>query len=201
MTSWKDTYAELGAEVDAAQTAALAVFMAAATDSAIGAGPAGPGEIARSTWIQTHALSNGDVTKLMTVTWRAISRAILTHIGPVSGDGSILISIQMAGEVPQLDLRSASGVGSLSTKLPLENGVADPGNTTSGRATAEDHVHPSQDTAGGDLYCVDAIAAETITYYATPTIGLDAQPTIAEGAPDAWDMAIMPTTGGNLGGY
>ena len=40
--AWKDTYAELGAEIQAAKTAAIAAFMAAPAESAIGAAAAVP---------------------------------------------------------------------------------------------------------------------------------------------------------------
>jgi len=141
--AWQDTYAELGAEIQAAKTAAINAFMAAPAESAIGAAAAIPPILSRQ---QRGALgipmSSGDVAKLMTVTWRAISQAALKHIGPVSTDGSILIGQQADGDgVLQLNLRTAIGAGlQLSDEDPLPDGVADPG--VGLKASRDDHVHP-----------------------------------------------------------
>lgn len=111
--AWKDTYAELGAEIQAAKTAAIAAFMAAPAEAAIGAGPAVPPVLSRQQRAAAGIpLSSGDRAKVLTVTWRAISQAVLKHIGPVSTDNSVLISQQNDGDnVPQLNLRVSTAPG------------------------------------------------------------------------------------------
>jgi hypothetical protein len=141
--AWKDTYAELGAEIQAAKTAAINAFMAAPAEAAIGAAPAVPPILSRQQRAAIGIpLSSADVAKCMTVVWRAISQATLKHIGPVSTDGSILIGQQADGDgVLQLNLRTAIGAGlQLSDEDPLPDGVADPG--VGLKASRDNHVHP-----------------------------------------------------------
>lgn len=88
----------------------------------------------------------------------------------------------------------------LSTELPLEDGTADPGDTSSGQATAKRHVHPSQATAGGDLYCIDGVAAIPIVYYATDIIPYQyANPVLAIAPAGVWDLYRMVTIGVSQG--
>lgn len=106
--AWEDTGVEAGTEVEAAKAAALAAFMAAPVDSAIGASPAVPPQISRTVWTTTTKLSAGDVVKLKKVVNAAIMDATLKHIGPVSGDGSVAIGTMTVGGIQKLDLRSAA---------------------------------------------------------------------------------------------
>lgn len=117
MTDWQDTGAELGAELQAAKTAAIAAFMAAPAESEIGADPAIPPVLSRQQRATLGIpLSSGDRSKVITVTWRALASAHLKHIGPVSSDGSVLIGIQENDDgIPQLDLRSKGGSSSTKT--------------------------------------------------------------------------------------
>ncbi len=106
--AWQDTYAEAGAEVQAAKAAAISAFMSAPAESAIGAAAAVPPVLSRQQRAAASIpLSSADRAKLLTVTWRAMMRAILKHIGPVSSDGSIYITQKPdADGVQQLDLRA-----------------------------------------------------------------------------------------------
>jgi hypothetical protein len=77
----------------------------------------------------------------------------------------------------------------LSTELPLEDGIADHGDTSSGEATAKRHVHPDKDVVGGDLYFVGATAAVPVVYYATAVFGSPGDPELATSAPGAFDIS------------
>ena len=92
--------------------------------------------------------------------------------------------------VDQLDL---GGTVTPSDDIPYPDGVGDPGIGTD--YSRWDHVNPSQETAGGDLYLVDEVPAETITYYATPTIGFDLSRVLEEAAPEAWDSSCVLNAG------
>jgi hypothetical protein len=86
----------------------------------------------------------------------------------------------------------------LSTELPLEDGIADPGATSSGEATAKEHVHPTKDTAGGDLYLIDSTAAVPIVYYASDVIPNQyANPKLVTASPASWDIGVAVTDGGS----
>lgn len=143
--AWLDTYEDLGSEIEASRQAAVAEFLAAPCDSAIGAPAAVPPQISRNTWIETHELSSGDKVKLLLVVWgRGIGRAFLKHIGPYSDDGSITFSIHNTGDSPpvqQLNMRARTGVR-LSSEVPLPDGVGDPGIYWGDEAAAKRHVHP-----------------------------------------------------------
>jgi len=90
----------------------------------------------------------------------------------------------------------------LSTELPLEDGVADPGDTASGEATAKRHVHPSQATAGGDLYLIDDVDAVPLVYYATDVIPYTyANPVLGIAPSGAWDLSKKVSYGSSQGGY
>ena len=108
MSAWQNTYAQLGAEIQAAKTAAVQAFMAAEQDSAIGSPPAAFPAKSRQETVKSAPLSPDDVAKLKIVVWRALAQAILTHIGPVSSDGSVTFGIvNDRNKVPQLDIRAA----------------------------------------------------------------------------------------------
>jgi hypothetical protein len=165
--AWQDTYTEFGAEIQAAKSAAIAAFMAAPSGAAIDAPAAIPPIPSRQQLaLLAVPLTSADRAKLLTVTWRAIARATLKHIGPVSSDGSILIGQQDDGDgVPQLNLRSASSGVELSDDDPLPDGIANPG--VGIEASRFDHVHPlisdlksflfsakfPNALDGGDIYC------------------------------------------------
>jgi len=92
VADWKDTYPQLFREVDAAKEKAKADFLAALS-------PPNPAVVPEDKFI-------GLVDAISTAQWRAL----LEHIGPVSGDGSVTIASTLsAAGVPQLDLRAAAG--------------------------------------------------------------------------------------------
>lgn len=92
MSTWSDTTgAQLTAEIEALKAARVAAYLATH-----GGG--------------TRQLTSTERSELTTVCWRAIADAIMTHIGPVSSDGSVLFGIQTNGDgVPQLDIRTTGG--------------------------------------------------------------------------------------------
>ena len=82
----------------------------------------------------------------------------------------------------------------LSTELPLEDGIADPGDPSSGQATAKRHVHPDKDTVGGDLFFVAGVPAVPITYYAVnnyPYPG--SNPMLGIAPVGVWELSQIPT--------
>ena len=84
--------------------------------------------------------------------------------------------------------------------LPNPPGIADPG--VNPIASPSDHVHGGEDTAGGDLYLIDAIAAVPIVYYATDVIPYqNANPVLGIAPSGAWDLSEKISYGSNLGGY
>lgn len=143
---WELTGADLGDEIRAAKTAAVNAFMAAPVDSAIGAAAAVPPVLSRAQATQQLRcpLTPGDRSKLLTVVWRAIAQAIMTHIGPESSDGSVEFGVVEYNGVKRLDIRAVGGGGgvTLARSIPLPDGVGDPGDWWGTEAAAKNHVHP-----------------------------------------------------------
>ena len=120
MAVWQDTFPQLGAEIQAAKAAAIAAFMAAPAESAIGAAAAVPPVRSRQRVVDAgQPLTPGDCAKLLTVTWRALAQAILVHIGPKSSDDSVTFDVVLDEHgVPQLDIRAAAGAWAQVTVAP-----------------------------------------------------------------------------------
>jgi hypothetical protein len=119
-------------------------------------------------------------------------------IDEVEGAGGVTIDVHTVAGKPKVRFTGPTiptGVG-LSTEDPLEDGIANPGDTSSGQATAKRHVHPDKDTVGGDLYFIDAVAAAPIVYYATDIIPWQgADPRFGIAPVGAWDIGVKLTQG------
>lgn len=109
----------------------------------------------------------------------------------------ITLSLVTEGGVQKVQLTGPTipaGV-TLSSAIPEPDGIGSEGNLSSGKATAEGHVHPLREVAGGDLYLVDTVPAELITYYGTPVIGIELCPMLDTSPPAAWESYGRITTG------
>lgn len=120
-----------------------------------------------------------------------------TLAGKVAAETNISVVVEVVDGVRKLVIRGKA----LSNELPLPDGIADPGDTSSGQATARRHVHPSADTAGGDLYMIGSFDAVDLVLFGNGVIGFNLDPGMQATPSGAFDLRRSVTTGGNLGPY
>ena len=83
---------------------------------------------------------------------------------------------------------------------PLPDDIGAPG--TSPTVSHGDHVHPANDTVGGNLYLIDSTAAVPIFYRASDVIpSLYANPMLVPSIVGVWDLSQQIQIGSNLGGH
>lgn len=175
MSAWSDTYAALGEELEAAKAAAMDAFMAAPSDSEIGAAAAVPPVQSRAQRIVTQPLTSDDVTKAKTVVWRAISQAVLKHIGPVSSDGSVTFGTVNTGDspaVPQLDIKATLGSALNFYPGPMykDAGLGSPGFTADHTVAKGTHYHPKEDPAVASTYLYPSLIPDTLLRSSCPSL-------------------------------
>ena len=123
----------------------------------------------------------------------------------VDGGGTFVALWWKSSNAHTTDWVAINGGGgtsiTLATSLPLEDNIADPGAYGGTVATAEFHVHPDKDSAGGDLYLIDSTAAIPIVYYASDVIPYEyANPRLVIAPAGVWDIGASPTVGADRRG-
>jgi hypothetical protein len=118
------------------------------------------------------------------------------------GDDGFVAAWWKSGDAPT-DWVKILGVSdlTLSTEDPLPNGIANPGDTTSKKATAQRHVHPADDNAGGFLYLVGPYDEIPLTLYGNGVVGFNLDLGMQATPSGVFSVHRTVTTGGNLGGY